>query len=134
ALLLLDNFEQVVRAAPVVADLLVACPRLKMLVTSRTALHVRGEQQFTVRPLALPDLTGLPDGAALQQYGAVALFLQCVRAITPDLRLTEANARAIAEICVRLDGLPLALELAAAWIKVLSTRALLTRLTRRMPI
>jgi predicted ATPase/DNA-binding XRE family transcriptional regulator len=134
ALLLLDNFEQVVSAAPRVVDLLAACPRLKAVVTSRVALHVRGEQQFTVQPLALPDLTSLPDVETLPQYGAVALFLQCARASTPDLQLTEANARAIAEICVRLDGLPLALELAAAWIKVLSPEALLPRLMRRLPM
>ena len=134
ALVLLDNFEQVLPAAPLIADLLAPCPRLKALVTSRVALHLWGEQQFTVRPLALPNLKRLPNVETLGQYAAVALFVQCVQAIAPDMRLTEANAQVIAEICVRLDGLPLALKLAAAWSKVLSPRALLSRLGRCLPM
>src|SRR5436190_7783510 len=107
-LLVLDNFEQVLAAAPELSDLLAGCPQLKILVTSRAVLHIRGEHEFPVQPLALPDLTHLPESEALSQYAAVALFLQSAQAAKPDFQLTGANARAIAEICVRLDGLPLA--------------------------
>jgi len=133
-LLLLDNFEQVAAAAPGLADLLSVCPQLKMLVTSRAVLHVRAEHEFPVPPLALPDLEHLPGSETLAQYTAVALFLQCVQAARPDFRLTPANTRAIAEICVRLDGLPLAIELAAALIKLLPPQALLTRLAHRLQV
>ncbi len=112
-LLLLDNFEQVLPAAAQLVDLLAACPRLKMLVTSRFVLHVRGEQEFGVPPLAVPDPQHLPDLATLSQCEAVALFIARVQAIKPDFQLTDTNARAVAEICARLDGLPLAIELAA---------------------
>ncbi len=118
-LLILDNFEQVARAALQVAGLLAACPRLKVLVTSRVVLHIQVEYEFSLPPLALPPLTRLPEGEALAQYAAVALFLERAHALKPNFQLTPANARAIAEICVRLDGLPLAIELAAAWIKLL---------------
>src|SRR5713226_6492511 len=118
-LLLLDNFEQVVVAAPGLSALLTDCPQLKMLVTSRAALHIQGEYEFPVPPLAVPDLKRLPSPDMLPQYAALALFIQRARAIKPDFQLTKANAGAIAEICVRLDGLPLAIELAAARIKVL---------------
>ena len=134
ALLLLDNFEQVLSAAVQVADLLIACPRLKVLVTSREVLHVRAEQEFTVPPLALPDTKQLPDLAALAQYEAVALFLQRARATKPDFQLTTANARAVAEICNCLDGLPLAIELAAARLKLLPPQALLARLAQRLHV
>jgi predicted ATPase/class 3 adenylate cyclase/DNA-binding CsgD family transcriptional regulator len=127
-LLLLDNFEQVLSAAVQVADLLAACPRLKVLLTSRERLHVRAEHEFEVPPLALPDPRHLPDLAALSQSEAVALFLERARATKPDFQLTPTNARAIAEICARLDGLPLAIELAAARLKLLSVQALLARL------
>src|SRR5438874_2279236 len=113
-LLLLDNFEQVTAAAPRLAGLLADCPQLKILVTSRAVLHIRGEHEFPVPPLALPDLTHLPGSEALSQYAAVALFLHCAQAASPDFQVTPANTRTIAEICVRLDGLPLAIELAAA--------------------
>src|SRR5437899_1351726 len=133
-LLLLDNFEQVTAAAPRLADLLADCPQLKILVTSRAVLHIRGEHEFPVPPLALPDLTHLPGSQALSQYAAVALFLQCVQAASPDFQVTPTNTRTIAEICVRLDGLPLAIELAAARSKLLPPQALLTRLGHRLPV
>jgi predicted ATPase/class 3 adenylate cyclase/DNA-binding CsgD family transcriptional regulator/predicted Ser/Thr protein kinase len=133
-LLLLDNFEQVVSAAEQVAVLLVACPQLKVLVTSREVLHLRAEHEFSVPPLALPDLNHLPDVAALAHYSAVALFLQRAQAVRPDIQMTDANARAIAEVCTRLDGLPLAIELAAARMKLLSPQALLARLGQRLAV
>ena len=133
-LLLLDNFEQVTAAAPRLADLLADCPQLKILVTSRAVLLIRGEHEFPVPPLALPDLTHLPGSEALSQYAAVALFLECAQAATPDFQVTPANTRIIAEICVRLDGLPLAIELAAARSKLLPPQALLTRLGHRLQV
>jgi predicted ATPase/class 3 adenylate cyclase/DNA-binding CsgD family transcriptional regulator len=133
-LLLLDNFEQVVSAAEQVAALLSACPRLKLLVTSREVLHVRAEHEFPVPPLAIPDPYHLPDLATLSQQAAVALFLQQAQAVRPDFQLTDANARAIAELCARLDGLPLAIELAAARMKLFSPRALLARLGQRLSV
>ncbi|GHP00370.1 hypothetical protein KSF_104170 [Reticulibacter mediterranei] len=133
-LLLLDNFEPVLPAASLVADLLVACPNLKVMVTSRFVLHLQGEQEFAVPPLSVPDSTHLPDLVTLSQYEAVALFLSRVQAVRPAFQLTQANARAIADICVCLDGFPLALELAAAHLKLLSPRALLARLEQRVPL
>jgi len=133
-LLLLDNFEQVLAAAPGLSDLLADCPHLKILVTSRAVLRIHGEHEFPVPPLALPDLTHLAESEALSQYAAVALFLHCAKAARPDFQLTPANTRAIAEICVRLDGLPLAIELAAARIKLLPPVALLTRLEHRLQV
>lgn len=130
-LLLLDNFEQVVAAAMVVAELLAHCRKLNVLVTSRTPLHVRGEQEFPVSPLALPERTA-PSPLQVEQFAqspAVALFVQRAQQVKPDFTLTAQNAPTIAEICWQLDGLPLAIELAAARIKVLSPQALLTRLT-----
>src|SRR5258708_3470430 len=133
-LLLLDNFEQVVSAAEQVAALLIACPHLKVLVTSREVLHVRAEHEFPVLPLAVPDPDHLPDLAALSHQAAVALFLQQAQAVKPDFQLTETNARAIAELCARLDGLPLAIELAAARMKLFSPPALLARLGQRLSV
>ena len=121
-LLLLDNFEQVVKGAPQLTPLLASCSRLSVLVASRAALHLSGEREFPVPPLALPDLTQLPPPERLTQ------------AIQPAFCLTPANARAIAEICVRLDGLPLAIELAAARIKLLPPQALLNRLSHRLEV
>jgi predicted ATPase len=133
-LLLLDNFEQVVAAAPLVAELLAACPRLKCLVTSRVVLHLSGEHAFPVPPLELPDPRHLPAVDALSQYAAVALFVQRALAVKPDFRVDNANAPAVAEICVRLDGLPLAIELAAARLKLLPPQAMLARLGRRLEL
>ena len=133
-LLVLDNFEHVIAAAPLLAQLLEVCPELKLLVTSREVLHLRAEHQFPVPPLALPDLKRLPDNEALPQYAAVNLFLQRARAVKTNFQVTPANAACIAEICARLDGLPLAIELAAARIKLLSPQALLARLDRRLQL
>jgi predicted ATPase/DNA-binding CsgD family transcriptional regulator len=133
-LLVLDNFEQVAAAAPLLIDLLAACPRLKLLVTSREVLHVRGERVFEVPPLALPDPKHLPDYATLARYGAVALFLERAREVQPSFELTPEDAALIAEICIRLDGLPLAIELAAARLKLLPLPALLERLERRLAV
>lgn len=129
-LLVLDNFEQVLSAAPDLTDLLLACPGLKMLVTSRAVLRVQGEYEFGVPPLALPKRTHLPAIDVLTQYASVALFLERALAIKPDLALTKANMQSIATICVHLDGLPLAIELAAARIKLLPPPALLRQLTQ----
>ena len=133
-LLLLDNFEQVVQASPLLVELLEACPGLKVLVTSRAVLHVSGEHEFPVPLLALPDLKQLPESEFLSQYAAVALFLQRAQASKPDFQVTQANTRAITEMCVRLDGLPLAIELAAARIKLLPPQALLKRLKHRLSV
>jgi predicted ATPase/class 3 adenylate cyclase/DNA-binding CsgD family transcriptional regulator len=133
-LLLLDNFEQVVDAAVHVADLLAACPNLKVMVTSRMSLHVRGEQEFAVPPLAVPDPKHLPDLVSLSQYEAVALFISRAQAVKPEFQVNNINAPAVAEICVRLDGLPLAIELAAARSKLLPPQALLARLRKRMAV
>ena len=133
-LLLLDNFEQVVDANLVVAELLAACPRLKVLVTSRMGLHVRAEQEFAVPPLSVPNLKRLPDLVALSQYEAVALFIQRAQAVKPDFLVTSANAPAVAGICVRLDGLPLAIELAAARVKSFPPQTLLARLEQGLAV
>jgi len=133
-LLLLDNVEQLVTATPMLEDLLAACPSLKILVTSRTVLHLQAEHVFTVSPLALPDLSRLSEEEPFLAYAAVALFVERARALLPTLQVTQANARAIAEICVQLDGLPLAIELAAARTRLLSPQALLARLTRRLKV
>jgi predicted ATPase/class 3 adenylate cyclase len=131
-LLFLDNFEQVVDAASQVADLLTAYPQLKVLVTSREVLHVRAEHEFVVPALALPDPAHLPTLAALARFPSVALFLQRAQAVQPEFQLTMTNAPAVAAICVHLDGLPLAIELAAARMKLLSPQALLARLGQRL--
>ena len=131
---MLDNFEQVVAAAPVVTELLETCPSLKLLVTSREPLRVRGEQEFALSPLACPDLKHLPLSEVLAQYGAIALFIQRAQAVKPDFQLTDANASSIAAICTQLDGLPLALELAAARLKHLPVQGLLARLEHRLQV
>jgi predicted ATPase/DNA-binding CsgD family transcriptional regulator len=133
-LLVLDNFEQILPAAPHLTGLLTSCPHLTMLVTSRATLHVQGEHEFPVLSLAVPDLKHLPEPEALRQYAAVALFLQRAQATEPTFQLTTANARTIAEICIRLDGLPLVIELAAARSKLLSPQALLARLQHRLQV
>jgi predicted ATPase len=133
-LLLLDNFEHLADAAPLVSDLLGAGPSLKILVTSRSALHVYGEHEFPVPPLAVPPSRPLPAVDVLACYSAVALFVERARAVKPGFELTEENAAAVADICANLDGLPLAIELAAARIKLLSPAALRTRLTSRLQL
>jgi predicted ATPase/DNA-binding SARP family transcriptional activator len=133
-LLVLDNFEQVLEAAPTVAELLKAAPRLKVLVTSRAVLRLQGEQEFPVPPLARPDPRRLPPVEALSQYAAVALFIQRAVSVRPQFTVTDENAPAVAEICHRLDGLPLAIELAAARLKLFSPEALLSRLERRLTL
>ncbi len=133
-LLVLDNVEQLVEAAPELAELLAAAPQLKLLVTSRTPLHLSGEHEFPVPPLSLPDPAHLPEIASLSQYESVALFIERARAVKADFAVTDANAPAIAEICVKLDGLPLAIELAAARAKLLSPQALLARLEQRFDL
>jgi len=131
-LLVLDNFEQVGAAAPSLVELLAACPHLKLLVTSREVLRVRGERTFLVQPLTLPDPQHLADLALVAGSGAVALFLERAREISPNLVLTPETAPLIAEICRRLDGLPLAIELAAARLKLFPLPALLEHLEHRL--
>jgi predicted ATPase len=133
-LLVLDNFEQVLAAATVVTELLEAAPRLKALATSRALLRLRGEQEYPVPPLPVPDPKHLPPLAALSQYAAVELFIQRAVSARPDFAVTNENAPAVAEICHRLDGLPLALELAAARIRLFPPEALFSRLERRLPL
>jgi len=132
-LLVLDNFEHLIQAAPTVAQLLVMGPNLKIIVTSRAALHVYGEHEFPVPPLALPDARSMPP-VDLLQYPAVALFVQRAVAVKPDFEVNRENASAVTEICARLDGLPLAIELAAARVKVLSPSSMRTRLARRLQL
>ena len=131
-LLLLDNFEHVAAAAPLLAALLAACPHLRLLVTSRAPVHVRGEHVLPVPPLDLPDLATLPAVDALAQVSAVALFVARAGAVAPDFALTTQNATAVAAICARLDGLPLAIELAAPHVTLLPPPALLARLEHRL--
>jgi predicted ATPase/DNA-binding CsgD family transcriptional regulator len=133
-LLLLDNFEQVIAAATTLAEMLAFCPRLHMLVTSRAALHLSAEYEFAVSPLAVPDLSLLPAGQDLAQVATVALFLERARAVQSDFQMTRANAHTLAGICARLEGLPLAVELAAARIKLLPPQALLSRLEHRLEV
>jgi predicted ATPase/DNA-binding SARP family transcriptional activator len=131
-LLILDNFEHLGDAAPRIAELLAAVPGIKALVTSRVVLRLSGEHEFPVSPLTLPDLVVLPSVETLGRIPAVALFVERARAVKPDFVLTTANARAVAEICARVDGLPLAIELAAARVKLFSPQALLARLGSRL--
>lgn len=131
-LLVLDNFEQVTAAAPLISDLLGAAPHLKILVTSRAVLHLYGEHEFNVPPLGLPDLERLPALEMLSRSPAVELFVSRAQAVKVDFKLTGENARSVAEICVRLEGIPLALELAAARIKLFAPRALLNELSHRL--
>lgn len=132
-LLVLDNFEHVVEAAPLLVDLLTACPHLKVLVTSRERLQVRGERLLAVQPLTLPDSAQFTDPEAVASSEAVTFFLERAREVVPTLALTPETAPLIAEICRRLDGLPLALELAATRLALFPLPALLERLEHRLP-
>ena len=129
-LLVLDNFEQVLDAAPLVADLLTSVASLRLVATSRAPLRVRGEREYAVGPLALEMDSEAMSPADLARSPAVRLFLERVRDVQPDFRLTSANGATVTAICRRLDALPLALELAAPWMKVLTAEDLLRRLTR----
>ncbi len=132
ALLLVDNFEHIVEAAPLLAELLAPAPSLKVLVTSRMPLHLSGEREFAVPPLAQPDRTQPVELERLSQYDAVRLFIDRAQAVKPNFTVTNATAPAVAEICYRLDGLPLAIELAAARAKLFPLEALLVRLSSRL--
>jgi predicted ATPase/DNA-binding XRE family transcriptional regulator len=132
-LLVLDNFEHVLDAAPLVADLLSKCPRLSVLVTSRTPLRLRAERRFIVEPLSVPRANGPHTLETITTSPAVQLFVDRAQAIVPDFALTPSNANALGAICSRLDGLPLAIELAAARVPLLSPNALLRRLERPFP-
>ena len=132
-LLLLDNFEQVTAAAPMTTELLGECPGIKLLVTSREPLRVRLEHVYPVPPLGLPpEDRGRPSAARYEGFEAIQLFVERARMVRPDFRLNDDNAAAVADICRRLDGLPLAIELAAARLRLLSPEALLDRLGRRL--
>ncbi|MFN8589856.1 MAG: LuxR C-terminal-related transcriptional regulator [Thermomicrobiales bacterium] len=131
-LLMLDNFEHVVAAAPLVAELLDAAPHVRIVATSRAPLHIAGEREYPVQPLGMPERSTPPTTVA--EFDAVRLFVARAQAVNPDFTLTGTNAPVVAEICRRLDGLPLAIELAAAWSKVLPPAALLRRLEPRLPL
>ena len=134
-LLLLDGFEQLLDAASLLAELLASCPQLKLLVTSRAALELAGEHEFRVPPLALPPAAeDQPDPQVVSRFPAVSLFVQRAAAVEQDFHLTPQRAGAVAEICRRLDGLPLAIELAAARVRVLPPEAMLARLGRRLEL
>jgi predicted ATPase/class 3 adenylate cyclase len=133
-LLVLDNFEQVAAAAVMLAELLAAAPSLTVLVTSRVPLSVSAERVFGVPPLSVPDTAQLPSAERLSQYEAVVLFVERAKAADRGFAVTDENAPAVAEICVRLDGLPLALELAAARVRTLPPRALLARLDQSLQL
>jgi predicted ATPase/DNA-binding CsgD family transcriptional regulator len=127
-LILLDNFEHVMPAAPLLAELLASCPRLKILATSRETLHLSGERVLPVPPLTVPKAGELPPLDQLARFEAIRLFVERAQAVKPDFSLDEGNAEALAELCRRLDGLPLAIELAAARVNILSPRMILERL------
>ena len=133
-LLVLDNFEQVTDAAPQIAELLLRAPRISAVVTSRSPLRVYGEREYPVPPLGVPDPKHLPDLEQFSAFESVALFVERAMAVRPDFAITSANAPAVAEICVRLDGLPLAIELAAARVRVLSPQAIMDRLGDRLAL
>jgi len=133
-LLVLDNFEHLIEAAPFVAQLLRTCPGLSVLVTSRSPLKLRGEQELDVPPLTLPDPSRRPGQELPFDSEAVALFVDRVRALSPSFRLTDDNADAVIEICRRLEGIPLAIELAAPRTKIMSSAALARRLEKQLPL
>ena len=133
-LLVLDSVEQLVGAGRELAELLATGKQLKLLVTSRRPLRAHREHELPVPPLALPDLTALPDVAALSEFDAIALFIARAQTVNADFAVTSANAPAIAELCITLDGLPLAIELAAGRAKLLSPQALLARIDQRFDL
>jgi predicted ATPase/class 3 adenylate cyclase len=133
-LLVLDNFEHLMPGTPIVSQLLASAPGLHILATSREILHLAGEQEYPVAPLELPDATDSLSAEQLLGSDAVVLFVDRARAVVPGFALTDANARAVVEICRRLDGLPLAIELAAARLRILSPEALLERLAHSLDI
>ncbi|MEO8252694.1 MAG: adenylate/guanylate cyclase domain-containing protein [Chloroflexota bacterium] len=133
-LLVLDNFEQVNDAGSEIAELLARSPKMSVLVTSRSPLRVYGEREYPVPPLGVPDPKHLPDLEIFSTYESVALFVERAMAVRPDFAVTSANAPAVAEICARLDGLPLAIELAAARVRVLSPQAIMERLGDRLKL
>jgi predicted ATPase len=133
-LLVLDNFEQVSEAAPVVPQVLSTSDRLRVLVTSRMPLRVRGEREYQVPALSLPDPKRPSKLETLTQFDAVRLFIERARDVRADFEVTNDNAPAVAEICVRLDGLPLAIELAAARIRIFPPQALLSRISSRLTL
>jgi len=131
-LLILDNFEQVMSTAPLISNMLTGSRGLRIVVTSREVLHLSAEQTYDVPPLALPDPGALPEPASISQFEAVALFIERAQAVKPDFTLTAENAKAVAAICARLDGLPLAIELAAARLRLLTPAQVLERLDNRL--
>ena len=133
-LLVLDNFEHLLPAASDIAGLLTQCPRLTMLVTSREPLRLSGERRFPLSPMALPGSDDVPAPDQLSSFEAIALFVERARQVQPDFTLDAGNASTVLAICSRLDGLPLAIELAAAWLRILSPAALLSKLERRLPL
>jgi len=134
ALLVIDNFEQVIEAAPRIGELLAASPKLKVLVTSRECLHLRGEREFAAPPLPFPnDSAALPLNEMLN-YDAIKLFIERARNARPSFSLSDEDIRSVAAICARLDGLPLAIELAAARVKILSPHSILTRLENSLQV
>ena len=133
-LLILDNFEQVVGAAPFISTLLTSCPNVKAIVTSRIALHISGEQIFPVLPLPLPPADAELNAASISYLASTALFEARSRAVNPGFAITDENASVVSEICRRLDGIPLAIELAAARIKLFPPEALLERLEQRLDL
>ena len=133
-LLILDNFEHVAEAAPGISDLLSRCPLLSVLATSRIRLRLTGEHEYPVPPLPLPDSTFPHDYDRIADLAAVRLFVERAQALRPDFALSGGNVAAVAEICRRLDGLPLAIELAAGWTKLLPPAALVDRLEHRLPL
>jgi Adenylate and Guanylate cyclase catalytic domain len=134
ALLLLDNLEQVVAAAPDLASLVDRCPALRVVTTSRTPLRIAGEQEYSLAPLALPPASEITSAESLEAYPSVALFVERATKTKGAFELTPENAEAVAAVCRRLDGLPLALELAAARLRLLSPEALLERLDRALDL
>jgi len=134
ALLVLDNFEQIIDAGPFLVELLRDCRRLKILVTSRAVLHVSEGVGYPVPPLSLPHQGIISTAADAARGEAIRLFVERARAVRPEFQLTDENAATVAEICRRLDGLPLAVELAAARVRHLSVQAILARLEHRLPL